>query len=189
MLPRTDGAVRYWIKSDDIRHEQWDIPVGLQADVWQHVTVVYDGEYMRFYINAVEKDSYPKTGNMNTNDEPVYIGLDGWNQSHHYRGIIDEVKLFDYALTPSAISDEYKSNCCIGETGNVDCSAIEEPDISDIVRLIDYLYLSHDPLCCYGEANVDASGAVPGNEEPDISDITFLIDHLYLSHKALKPCP
>ena len=79
--------------------------------------------------------------------------------------------------------------CCIGETGNVDCSLIEEPDISDIVRLIDYLYLSHAPLCCYGEANVDGSGVDPGSEEPDISDITYLIDHLYLSHKDLKRCP
>jgi len=81
------------------------------------------------------------------------------------------------------------TGCCIGETGNVDCSEIEEPDISDIVRLIDYLYLSHYPLCCYGEANVDASGVDPGSEEPDISDITYLIDHLYLSHKVLKTCP
>jgi|GEM_PF-1015419 len=81
------------------------------------------------------------------------------------------------------------TGCCIGETGNVDCSFAEEPDISDIVRLIDYLYLSHLPLCCYGEANVDSSGPDPASEEPDISDITYLIDHLYLSHKDLKPCP
>jgi len=81
------------------------------------------------------------------------------------------------------------TGCCIGETGNVDCSSAEEPDISDIVRLIDYLYLSHYPLCCYGEANVDSSGPDPSSEEPDISDITYLIDHLYLSHKDLKTCP
>ena len=74
--------------------------------------------------------------------------------------------------------------CCVGQTGNVDCSGEEQPDISDITRLIDYLYLSHGALCCAEEADVDKSGG-----EPDISDITYLIDHLYLSHKALPDCP
>jgi|GEM_PF-7053132 len=79
--------------------------------------------------------------------------------------------------------------CCTGKTGNANCSEEDQPDISDITRLIDYLYISHNPLCCYGEANVDGSGIDPSSEEPDISDITYLIDHLYLSHKALPDCP
>lgn len=74
--------------------------------------------------------------------------------------------------------------CCAGTVGNVDCSEEEEPDIADITRLIDYLYLSHNPLCCRDEADTDASGG-----EPDISDITRLIDYLYLSHNPLADCP
>ena len=75
-------------------------------------------------------------------------------------------------------------SCCIGVTGNVDCSTEEVPDISDITRLIDYLYLTHTELCCPDEADVDISGG-----EPDISDITYLIDYLYLTHKPLPDCP
>ncbi|MBN1212180.1 MAG: hypothetical protein JXA92_06335 [candidate division Zixibacteria bacterium] len=71
-----------------------------------------------------------------------------------------------------------------GYTGNVDCSDPGEPDISDITRLIDYLYLSHKALCCLPEADVNGSGG-----EPDISDITRLIDHLYITHKPLELCP
>ncbi|MDD5427306.1 MAG: SBBP repeat-containing protein, partial [candidate division Zixibacteria bacterium] len=75
--------------------------------------------------------------------------------------------------------------CCVGTTGNADCSMIDEPDISDITRLIDYLYISHTPLCCPEEADVNASGG----PDPDISDITRLIDYLYLSHTPLPDCP
>ncbi|MDD3731431.1 MAG: hypothetical protein PHU88_03545 [candidate division Zixibacteria bacterium] len=74
--------------------------------------------------------------------------------------------------------------CCYGTTGNVDCSSNEEPDISDITRLIDFLYISHGELCCPAEADVNISG---GN--PDITDITALIDHLYLAHEPLVACP
>ncbi|MDD5424932.1 MAG: M14 family zinc carboxypeptidase [candidate division Zixibacteria bacterium] len=75
-------------------------------------------------------------------------------------------------------------SCCQGLTGNADCSESDQPDIADITRLIDYLYISQTELCCLPEADVDRSGG-----EPDISDITYLIDHLYLTHKALPDCP
>jgi len=76
-------------------------------------------------------------------------------------------------------------SCCVGYRGNVNCSEDETPDISDITRLIDYLYISHSSLCCPEEADVNGSG----DPEPDISDITRLIDHLYLSHEPLVDCP
>lgn len=88
---------------------------------------------------------------------------------------IDDVKVIAYYCQPG---------CCIGDVGNVDCSEQEVPDISDITRLIDYLYISHTPLCCPSEADANISGG-----EPDISDITRLIDFLYLTHYPLPPCP
>ncbi|MBN1212789.1 MAG: SBBP repeat-containing protein [candidate division Zixibacteria bacterium] len=74
--------------------------------------------------------------------------------------------------------------CCVDYTGNANCSMEEEPDISDITRLIDYLYISHVELCCPEEADANGSGG-----EPDISDITRLIDYLYLTHTPLVSCP
>ena len=71
---------------------------------------------------------------------------------------------------------------CTYDRGDADCSG--EKDISDIVNLIDFLYINHEPICCFDEADVDASGG-----EPDMSDITRLIDHLYLSHDALEIMP
>jgi hypothetical protein len=95
-----------------------------------------------------------------------------------------------YVYNPGQEDTDYNligdacQSCCVGYTGNVDCSEDEAPDISDITRLIDFLYISHTALCCPEEADVDVSGG-----GPDISDITYLIDHLYLSHRALKVCP
>ncbi|MFZ5979531.1 MAG: FG-GAP-like repeat-containing protein [Candidatus Zixiibacteriota bacterium] len=74
--------------------------------------------------------------------------------------------------------------CCIFYRGNTNCSDPDEPDISDITRLIDFLYISHSPLCCLEEADINGTG-----ELPDISDITRLIDYLYLSHSRIVPCP
>ena len=77
-----------------------------------------------------------------------------------------------------------KAGCCTGTVGNVNCSEEEQPDITDITRLIDFLYLSHAELCCLEEADANSSGG-----EPDIADITALISHLYISHDPLGECP
>lgn len=66
------------------------------------------------------------------------------------------------------------------ECGDVNCSG-GQPDIADITRLIDFLYLSHAPLCDQLIADVNGSGGMP-----DISDITAIIVFLYLSHEPLN---
>jgi len=99
---------------------------------------------------------------------------------HPYIGLEIET-LIEWAMIICPVGT---GDCCVGLTGNVNCDPLEVVDISDITRLIDYLYISHNPLCCLEEADVNVSGG-----EPDISDITYLIDNLYISHKPLPPCP
>ena len=113
-------------------------------------------------------------------DKEILLDTSTYIPSQHliYTNIQDNKS---YAFIPEL----YVGPCCIGYTGNVDCSYYEEPDISDITRLIDYLYISNDPLCCFEEA--DANGS--GGEDPDISDITRIIDYLYLTHDPLPNCP
>jgi hypothetical protein len=57
-------------------------------------------------------------------------------------------------------------------------------DISDISRLVDYLFDSFDPLCCPGEANCsgDAEGVI------DIGDIVRLINSLFITFEPLPYC-
>lgn len=78
------------------------------------------------------------------------------------------------------------SACCVGKTGNVDCDPENLTDISDLVRLIDYAYITFDPLCCYPAANIsgDDGGQV------DIGDISYLINYLYIDFHDwwLAPC-
>ncbi len=74
------------------------------------------------------------------------------------------------------------TTCCVGFPGNVDCDPKNQIDISDLTRMIDFLYVSFSPLCCFDGANMDGSGAI------DIADLTALIDYLYLSLVAPPNC-
>ncbi len=74
--------------------------------------------------------------------------------------------------------------CCIGQTGDTDCSGDGIVDISDLTRLIDYMFISLTPLCCHAQGNTDAS---PDNII-DISDLTRLIDHMFISLGPTEAC-
>lgn len=73
--------------------------------------------------------------------------------------------------------------CCVATVGNINCDPGDAVDISDIQALIDNLFLTLTPLCCYEEANVDFLGTV------DISDLQVLIDNQFLTLTPMSPCP
>ncbi len=72
--------------------------------------------------------------------------------------------------------------CCQLSTGNVDCDINASVDIADLTALVDYLFVSMNPLCCQAEANVEKDAVI------DICDMTTLVDHLFLGFQPLPPC-
>jgi hypothetical protein len=78
-------------------------------------------------------------------------------------------------------------SCCTGTRGNVNLSASETPDLSDLSWLISYLTVVPKPeLPCPEEADVNGTGAA----NPDLSDLSLLIGYLTQSPRpALPNCP
>ena len=79
--------------------------------------------------------------------------------------------------------------CCCGaftsgQTGNIDCDSEGRYTLSDITRLIDFVYITHEPLCCRmsGNTNGDPEGKIT------LDDVTRLIDFIYISHTATAAC-
>ncbi|MBK7142543.1 MAG: hypothetical protein IPH75_10725 [bacterium] len=76
------------------------------------------------------------------------------------------------------------TSCCIGFTGNVNKSALEIPDLSDLSLLISYLTVTPRPvLPCIAEANVNGSVATT----PDLSDLSLLISYLTVTPRPVLP--
>ena len=73
-------------------------------------------------------------------------------------------------------------NCCVGMTGNIDCSPDQVVSLGDLTALIDHLFISLAPPCCVWEADID------GNMGISLGDLTKLIDHLFISLNPLPDC-
>ncbi|MHC4587159.1 MAG: LamG domain-containing protein, partial [Planctomycetota bacterium] len=67
---------------------------------WYHIAASNDGATVKCYLDGVETDSKPMTGFASSNTT-FLIGSDGWNDD--WIGAIDDVRLYDHALTEPEI--------------------------------------------------------------------------------------
>ncbi|MFC1783878.1 LamG domain-containing protein, partial [Planctomycetota bacterium] len=82
--------------------------IGTGFDVgggWRHAAVTFDGSKLLFYLNGEPSDEQTLTG-VNTNADPyVYarIGLGSDDEGGYFEGLIDNVMIFDLALSAEEI--------------------------------------------------------------------------------------
>jgi hypothetical protein len=82
----------------------------LPSSDWGHAAVTYDGAVMKIYVNGVF-DAQQDRGSQNTDTvTPVLIGaqLTGGAPSEFFLGVLDEVALFNVALTEEQIKEVMK---------------------------------------------------------------------------------
>ncbi|HOI59975.1 MAG TPA: prepilin-type N-terminal cleavage/methylation domain-containing protein [Candidatus Pacearchaeota archaeon] len=85
-----------------------DYPTVFSNNTWHHVTGTWDGANMRLYINGLIVNSGTWSGSI-TSDKPLQIGggeawLDNWR---YFNGIIDDVRVYDAALSSFQIKQNY----------------------------------------------------------------------------------
>jgi hypothetical protein len=82
----------------------------IQRNNWTFVAATYDGSLMKIYINAGLDKTYPWTGGMDTNNgRPLTIGKNNfypWSEEFWFEGAIDEVRLYNYALSQQQIKED-----------------------------------------------------------------------------------
>ena len=82
--------------------------VALATGQWYHAAGVYDGEYVRLYLNGVEATTKAAlTANMDTDSVKMTIGAEADN-NHNYNGKISQVSIQTSAWTENEVKLEYQ---------------------------------------------------------------------------------
>jgi len=95
--------------NDTIGFARWDVYPGsgnakLPVGTWAHVAVTFDGTTARFYLNGAETGNGPFSFGPKK-DAGVHFGSDDPNGGNAFNGALDDVRLYDTALT----ADEVKA--------------------------------------------------------------------------------
>lgn len=83
---------------------------GINLDEWQHVVITVEGTELRFYINGTPDSGNPFT--LSTADRNSGDGFMTMSRvdSQRLDGQLDEVKIYDRALSEHEVTDEYNAS-------------------------------------------------------------------------------
>ena len=70
---------------------------------WTHLAATYDGSKMKFYYNGEIEVEGDAKGKIDTNDVPVSIGRNSEGNREHYIGLVDEVAIWNVALSDAEV--------------------------------------------------------------------------------------
>jgi hypothetical protein len=105
----------------------------LTTTAWQHIAGTYDGNNLRLYVNGSQVGSLPYTGTVNTGS-----GIELSSGGEPYDGRLDDLRIYNRALTPSeiaALAAGTDSQCYTEYTGD-NLTDFSSPDASAVRNAI-----------------------------------------------------
>jgi len=70
---------------------------------WVHLAGTFDGRVMRLYVDGEERGTMERPGPLKPGSHPLCLGNYEVNHAAYFTGLLDEVKLYDRALTPEEV--------------------------------------------------------------------------------------
>jgi len=90
--------------------EEWNVrsPYSIEAGVWTHLAVTYDGAHMRLYVDGEEVATKSVPGAMLASEGPLYIGCAPPN-TETFDGRIDELRIYQRALDGAEVAADMEA--------------------------------------------------------------------------------
>ncbi|PIR66855.1 MAG: hypothetical protein COU51_01565 [Parcubacteria group bacterium CG10_big_fil_rev_8_21_14_0_10_36_14] len=127
-------------------------------NTWSLVTGTYDGSKVKFYTNGIFDHEAIQTGSIKSNSEDVYIGFNSNYTPQSFDGYIDDVRIYNRALSASEVATLAGSYKVESITKN-DLVGHWSMDANDISGITVYDKSGYD-------SNGTKSGSSGGNNTP-----------------------
>ncbi|MEJ2195936.1 MAG: PKD domain-containing protein [Ignavibacteriaceae bacterium] len=129
--------------------QDWDYGSGANTiqnyddDIWHHIVVVLENKIVDIYVDGIVA-STPSTTNCSSIQDvpdPLVFGYNfrSGNQYHWFKGILDDIRIYDCALTEEDILELYHENgwgesqqpiADAGENQTVDCDGTDGTEVT-----------------------------------------------------------
>ena len=79
------------------------------AKEWSHVSLIFDSnnDEISLFHNGVHIET-KSVSFVNETETDLYIGYDGVGNDEYYQGKLDDVRIYDKALSPSEVFELYR---------------------------------------------------------------------------------
>ena len=94
---------------------------------WHHLAIVHDGSKYQIYLDGLAKTTTGSTPLITS--QQIIIGMRS-DSSSYFNGKIDEVAIFDYALTPRQIKEDIYNATTSGKTADLNNNSNLTPPVA-----------------------------------------------------------
>jgi hypothetical protein len=78
-----------------------------EKQIWTMLTVSYDGKNIKYYKNGTLIGNKACAGSIPASSGKLLIGFNQYDGSSFFKGVMDELKIYNYVLTPEQIKGIY----------------------------------------------------------------------------------
>jgi hypothetical protein len=79
-----------------------------QAGKWYFIVGTYDESIMRLFIDGIQAVEMAATGNITPSASDLIIGQNSDNRTDTYKGIIDDIRIYNRALSPAEVLELFQ---------------------------------------------------------------------------------
>lgn len=116
--------------------------VKLPLNTWTHIASTYDGANFRFFINGVQVSSIAATGNIPITTNMLRIGGSPNLGAQYFAGLIDEVRIYNRALSQSEI--QLDMNIAVGSDGVPPTVTMLSPSPGNVTNTVNISAIAND---------------------------------------------
>jgi len=118
----------------------------LAANEWNHVVFQYDGTNNKIFINGELDTITSNNSSITPSSRPMQIGGAAYNDQYSFRGILDDIKVYSWALSENEIQELYSEESAFTKEKIVFAGKapsgfndlwMMNPDGTDLVQLTD----------------------------------------------------
>jgi hypothetical protein len=106
-LSTMPGQRKFHASVNDWQQLMVDGSTEVSANEWHHVAMVYNGDEVSIYVDGRLDAAKPWKGGIAVNDFDVLIGENAEQKGRFFDGLIDDVRIYNYALKESDIMALY----------------------------------------------------------------------------------
>ena len=78
----------------------------LNLNEWSFITMTYDGQNIKVYVNGIFKASKPQTGTIS--HAPRWLKIGSYNNNYYFNGLLDELKIYNRAMSAEEVLAAYE---------------------------------------------------------------------------------
>lgn len=153
----------------------WDNEIisdmSFEKDTWYHIAASYNSGSIYLVVNGeLEKSEEDNDDNIQTYHRPIVFGSDGLKAGNHFHGQIDEVRIWERALSTVEVQSNMHGGLTGNEEGLLGYFKFDESSGSTITNSAISVDGEID-----GEVTLNAAGALPVSPvnvfaEPDVNN-------------------